>query len=602
MGVTNDYEMNETSGTVAIDSVGSTNLTLAGGIAPAFNGGNGYTFNQTNGQYIAFPSSLQLTGSTYMVCVNVTAAFNNTPVYADILGPTGSDAGVSLNDLFNSFTFQTGAIPTILSSLQPVTIGTPACLTLVYGTLGSADQLWIGPIKLTLKNGRGNVALTTGTWGLGGHFHGLTGTIYKFTEAASIILPPDEIQHNALIEAERITTATSIAVASAPAKYQDGNVTAVLYGDSMTGNIPQYQNYLNLTVPGLTIYNNGQGSQTIASDVTNGIFNQASSLLTQITSVGNPTPNHFDVTYIGTNDLTQGVAGSTVYTNWKAAILPLYRAGFKTVALSITPNIQQNSTQNTQRLAFNTLLYSGGQWDALVDWANDPRWVNANFPYTTWNLFTPYTNDGLHPNLVNTSFGGAPAMAGRISTALNRLGLQGNGTQYVLSCATAVCDIDLSHGSTQQIVLTNNISVLKVINGNQGSNLDLTITQPASGGPFTVPAVAVGSGATATVTSAGVITLTAGGTGYDQNYMPAFVVSSLTCTTQPRYSSTITNGVIASIAILTAPVACSGTGTVQVVSTEPVWNNFNATAVNALAAGASLTQRFTFDGVGQSIN
>jgi hypothetical protein len=41
---------------------------------------------------------------------------------------------------------------------------------------------------------------------------------------------------------------------------------------------------------------------------------------------------------------------------------------------------------------------------------------------------------------------------------------------------------------------------------------------------------------------------------------------------------------------------------VQVVSTEPVWNNFNSAAVNALSAGQSLKQSFVFDGVGQSIN
>jgi hypothetical protein len=297
---------------------------------------------------------------------------------------------------------------------------------------------------------------------------------------------------------------------------------------------------------------------------------------------------------MGINDIGANITGSTLYSTWKAGMAFLYKAGWQTIAISLTPSSASSSTQNTERLTYNNLLANGGYWSGFVDWGNDTRMSNGTYAYDVFGKFSPYYTDGLHPSTF-----GAAALAGRFVTEMLRIGLIGKGPKFNPPY-TQYLDVDLANGSSQTITLTGNVSTIKLINGNQGSKLDLTLCQDATGSR-TVAAPALGSGATATVTSAGVITLTGGGSGYDQNYMPTLYTSGLTCSTYPRYSSTITNGVVTSITQAVAGVGCSGIGTVVFVSTEPTWNNFDATAVNALAAGACLQQSFSFDGTGRNI-
>jgi len=109
----------------------------------------------------------------------------------------------------------------------------------------------------------------------------------------------------------------------------------------------------------------------------------------------------------------------------------------------------------------------------------------------------------------------------------------------------------------------------------------------------------------ATVTSAGAVTLTGGGSNYDPNYLPILYPAGLTCTANqgyPREQSLLTNGVITGLSLMNGPSGCTGTGTIQFINTEPVWNNFNATAVNGLAANACLKQTFVFDSTASTIN
>jgi hypothetical protein len=334
-----------------------------------------------------------------------------------------------------------------------------------------------------------------------------------------------------------------------------------------------------------------------------GITNQAPTLLSQYTVPGQAAPIHFASLYMGINDIGGGATATNLYAGWKTAMMPLLEGGWSPIAISLTPVGNYNSTFDTQRLTFNSLLSTGGYWSGFIDWANDPRMTNPNYPQYTngssiaFGMFDPYYDDAsaLHPSAL-----GASALSGRYLAKMNDLGAVGRGTNYTIPYAQYV-DVDLSKGKSQTLTLTGDVSTLKVINGNQGDKFDLTICQDGTGG-HTVPAVAVGSGATATVTSAGVMTLTAGGSGYDGNYLPVFYVSGLTCTQYPRYSSTITAGAVASISQSIAGSGCTGTGTVTAVSTEPKWNNFDSTAVNALAAGACLKQSFTFDDKAQTIN
>jgi hypothetical protein len=435
----------------------------------------------------------------------------------------------------------------------------------------------------------------------------VTGTIYKFAAAVGTELPADIIQHNALVMSEEISTATGLTVATTPSGYKSGAPLNWCIGDSKTegnsGPTSTYCSYLSqLNIPGVLVLNGGTRGQTLANYVSTGIINQAASIANMYSLTGGPASPRFAGIDMGINDIGSST-GADIYANFKSGINPLYGSGWKTIAISLTPNYASSPTGNTNRLTFNALLAQGGLWNGFVDWANDLRMTNAAYPDITnsgnvaFGAFDPYYQDpGLHPSAI-----GAAALSGRCMNKMNLIGEIGKGTIYSTN-STANVDIDMARGHNQTLVLTGDVTTLKIINGNQGDELNLTVCQDATGG-HTVPTVQTGSGATATVSSAGVISLTAGGHDFDQNFQPVFYVSGLTCSTYPAYSSTISSGgVITGITAVRAGAGCSGAGTVTVVSTEPAWNNFNTEEINGLAAGKCLAQHFSFDGVGQSVN
>jgi hypothetical protein len=612
IGVTNDYEMNDGTGaTTLADAVGSVPLTVNGGGAggaPAWNGTNGLIFNATNNQYVAVPQSFWAQHSTYTFCANI--ASNSTGTIS-LLGQVGG-AGIPgiMSDLYGSLQVNgAGGFQNTSTAIQPVDIGKTECYTVVSNGAG-ADQIWAGTAKLSMKNIMPTWSPATAGLGLGGFFHGTDATIYKFVAAIGTELPADVIQHNALVLSERIATATSQTVATVPSWYKSGSPFVECVGDSKTsGNnlLPNTYCYLlptKLNMPGVVVLNAGTSGQLLSNYVNNGVLAQSANLVNQYTVVGYPAPPHFSGLYMGINDLQGGGTATALYTNFKQATKTLYSAGYKTIGITLTPSAAATSAVNVQRLSFNTSMTTGGQLDGLVDWANDLRMANPAYPQINGTVGQPgfgdsspyYQDEALH----ESALGGA-ALSGRFMNMMNQLGEIGRGTNYTAAFGANV-DIDMSLGHSQTLTLTGNVTTMKVINGNQGDTLDLTVCQDTTGGR-TVPAIAVGSGATATVTSAGVETLTNGGSGYDSNYLPNFYVSGLTCTVYPAYLPTIsTAGVITAITQVRAGAGCSGTGTVSVVPTEPVWNNFNTSGVNALAAGKCLAQHFVFDDKAQSIN
>ena len=606
VGFTHYYEMNDGTGSATLaDSVGATPINVNGGGSggsPTWNGTNGLTFANVFFQYAGpIPQTFWVQHSTYFFCLNVAGVPSN-PGSNLIFGRTdGSYPQLTLSP-YGQLKIPTSGLSE--ASLQSISLNTPTCITYVYNGDGT-DQLWIGTTLTQFKNTSTTLVSATGVLGLGGASQPFQGTIYKFGVSVGAALPGDVIQKNALVASAKIAAATSLTVPTAPANYHAGNYTLWAIGDSRSdvgGNSCAaflgcvYNNYFgnyygSTAIPGLTVLNGGTGGQTLLNYVSEGIFNQATSVLSEITIPGAPPPPHFSVFRMGTNDIAAGTSGAAIYSAYQSAILPLTQNGWTVISMT---EPSYSSAHDANRLAYNALLMTSGQQAGLVDLADDLRFTNPAY-LTTFGNFTPYQLDGLH----DTTFG-ASAINGRVQTVMNQLGFLGHGQNFTPAYSQYL-DIDLAQGPVQTVTLTGNVSVLKLINGNQGSKLDLTICQDGTGGR-TVTAPAVGSGATATVTSAGVITLTGGGSNYDQNFMPVLYTSGLTCSTYPRYSSTITNGVITGISQIVAGSGCSGSGTVVFIPTEPKWNNFNTSGVNALAAGACLKQSFTYDGVGQTIN
>jgi hypothetical protein len=597
-GFTNCLELNDGSGTSPVDACGHSAATIVGANI-TWNGTNGLTFPCCNfSQYVSLPGSTGVAHSTYMVCLNDT----QTATHPGLLGDTIGNSIISF-DNYGAIQTGSGGTATFQTSLQPIGITGPTCITVVYNGAG-ADQFWIGAVKLAIKNpGASAVTIPGGrTIGLGGSasqfgFY----TLYKYYAIEGTELAPDLIQHNALVASARVASGTSLSTPTTIPNYLSGLPVGWFPGDSRTdGNGTPANTYVyslatQVKVPGLLVFNAGTAGQKLLNYVAGGIFAQAQSLINQYTVPGQPTPPHFMGLEMSINDFGGGTTGAAAYASWQAAITSAYASGWKTIAFSVFPAASATSGANTERLAFNASLATGGYWDGFVDWANDLKLSNPAYAYNVFGWFTPYSVDGLHPTAA-----AAAAQAGRFETEMNRVGLIGKGANFTPAYSQYL-DIDLAQGPSQTVTLTGNVSLLKLLNGNQGSKIDLTICQDATGGR-TVTAPVVGSGATATVTSGGVITLTGGGSNYDQNFMPVLYTSGLTCTTYPRYSSTITNGVITGITQMTAGAGCSGTGSVIFVPTEPKWNNFNTAGVNGLAAGACLKQAFTFDGVGQTIN
>lgn len=626
VGLTNAYEINDGPGSATItDSVGSSPLTTNGGGsggAPTL-GTHGATYSNVNNQYSSGPNTLIAVHSTYLICMATTSAVpGNGNTQNNFFGTAGIGTWGLFMDSYGSASLFSPPSITFNSSLQLIpsdaTATTPTCLTFVWNGSG-ADQYWVGAVKLAMKNETNTTATITGNFALGAWFHPLQGKIYKFYAAVGAELPADAIQHNALVASAKVASENAVTVAVVPPNYQAGLPAGWFLGDSKTfgGATPtpplsSYFYYVNqdVQVPGLYNYNAGTGSQTLQNYVTQGIFAQASSFLKQLTVPGNPPPPHFAGLYMGINDLGSlggFQTGTALYANWRLAMVPLYQAGWNTIAVTL-PWGTANVGANTQRLLFNNLLLNGGYWNGMVDWANDLRWANPaysdpvlNNPFSALNfsLSTPYSADGLHESIF-----GAKALAQRFESKMLQLGLIGIGRKYTVPFATYL-DIDMRNGPTQSLTLTGNVAQIKVINGNQGDTLDLTICQDATGGR-TIAAPLIGSGAVATTTLAGVWTVVNGGSGYDSNYLPVFYVSGLTCsgTSYPRGASTIANGVVTAITEIQASgvAGCSGVSTITTISTEPIWNNFDATAVSALAAGACLKQSFVFNDTGQVIN
>jgi hypothetical protein len=328
--------------------------------------------------------------------------------------------------------------------------------------------------------------------------------------------------------------------------------------------------------------------------VNGGIFTQAPNFLKQISIPSSGTaPPHIMIQAMGINDFNTGATAATVYAAFTTAMNQSYGSGWKTDIETIYQATTSSAGADTQRLAYNALLVAGGLADTVVDIANDPHFTDrtGTLDYSKWGNFSPYYADGLHPTAL-----GSAVIAGRHLNAINRLGFIGAGRVYTVSYAANLV-IDLSKGDTQDIRLTGNVASFKVINYNQGERFTLNFIQDGTGGR-TVAYPTIGSGATGTTTSGGVVTLTGGGTLYDQNYEPTIYTAGLTCSTYPRYSSTIAAGVITSITQVTAGSGCSGSGTVQFLSSEPVWHG---TMSVTTTANTVTSQSFTIDALGQNI-
>lgn len=595
MGLTHYYEMNDGTGSATLaDSIGGTPLNVnggGGGGAPAWNGTNGLTYNNASSQYAGVPNSFFAEHSTYMFCAKGAGGV--------MLGDTaGGDFFIGNGGNWNNP--EIVAVGAADLALQPWTSSTAACMTVVYDSAGG-DQFWIGSSQLTIKNKANTPYSTAGGFGLGGANFGFLGTIYKFGVATGVELPADEIVHNNLVAAAKIAVDTSQSVVAGFTGYQTGNPIGWLIGDSITFGVnnanESYGDYLStIALPNVQIYNSGVSGQLINNFVPGGIFNQANSLLRSVALPGNPPPQHFVGFYMGINDLDAGISAATLYPLWQSAMIPLIQSNWSTIAFSVTPNVAMTSGGHTQLLAMNTMIANGGYWTGFVDLANDLHESNPSVAYNIFGNFSPYTIDGLHPTPIM-----AQATAGRFLSKMNDIGLTGNGNIPVSNVSGAAY-FDVSHGHKQTFYLTGNVTSLKALNGNQGDTIDLTICQPQTGATTYTVAVPTQGNATGTVTSGGAVTITSGGANWDSNYLPVIYTPGLTCSTYPRLQGTIASGVLTGYTTLNAPAGCSGTGTVQFLQTEPKWNNFSNTAINAAAVGACIRQAFTYDGLGQSIN
>jgi hypothetical protein len=597
-GFSQCYELTAGSGTSVADSCGHSAGVLDGlsGNKPTWNGTNGLIFPGGQYTWATLPGVTFAQHSTYMVCMQADSA-NYAPYNGSWqFGTTTLSLEVGGIDEFGSLILggKTG-VNNLSSSLQAITSNTATCNTYVYNGAGS-DRFYVGYAPVSNKTAANSFNANSDPAGLGVAF---TGTIYKFYAIEGTELAEDYIQHNALIESERIAAAASIAVPTTPTGWYAGNMAVWYVGDSrVAGNsFPPQSPGAFITsgqkIPNFALYNGGTSGQLLQNYIAHGIFSQAPNFVKQVSIPSNAPPPHVLIEDMGINDLGIGTSAATLYGYFTTAMNQSYGSGWRTIIETLYEAASASSGANTQRLSYNAMLIAGGLANEVVDIANDPHFTDrtGTLDYTKWSLFSPYSADGLHASQL-----GAAVIGGRHLNALNRLGYIGAGRVYTVPYAANLV-IDLSKGDTQDIRLTGNVASFKVINYNQGERFTLNFIQDGTGSR-TVAYPTIGSGATATTTSGGVVTLTGGGTLYDQNYEPTIYTAGLTCSTYPRYSSTIAAGVITSITQVTAGSGCSGSGTVQFLSSEPVWHG---TMSVTTTANTVTSQSFTIDALGQNI-
>lgn len=595
-GFTQCLELSEGTGTTTADACGHSASTLTGSPLPVWNGTNGLTYNGTFGSYVALSNTTLIPHSTYLVCIRQPASvYSGTNFRPWLLAQISGGSLLSFDQYGDLNLGGTSGVQNLQSSVQGISDNVPACLTYVYDGSGN-DRFYLGSAKLSIKNPGNSLQTITTSAGLGTLFQG---QLYKFYAIEGTELADDYIQHNALVESARIAAATSLTVPTVPAGYQAGNASIWYAGDSRVsgnGNIlnsPGYYITQQNQIPNMSLYNAATPAQTMANYVAGNIYLQAPSLLNQLAIPSSSPPPHILIEAMGINDFDSNASGAEVYALFKTAMSQTYGSGWRTIIETVYASSTSSGAQNTQRLAYNTLLIAGGQANEVVDMANDPHFTDrtGTLTYVQWGLFSPYYIDGLHPTPA-----GAQVIAGRHLNALNRLGVIGEGRTYSTPYAANLV-IDLAKGDTQDILLTGNVASFKVINYNQGERFTLNFIQDGTGGR-TVAFPTAGSGATATATSGGTVTLTGGGTLYDSNYQPTIYTSGLTCTTYPRYGSTIAAGIITGTTQVVAPVGCTGTATVQFLSSEPVWHG---TMTVTGTANTATSQSFTVDALGQNI-
>lgn len=595
------WDMQQTSGTTVTDSCGSNNGTITNGSGISWNGAPNYGLAFASGQpgYVTMPASSLQAGYTYQVCVNQAgtppasgeAALFGSATGSGVMGSLGFDSnGYPIgNDTGNN------GVPNINGFNQASVPAYPTCFTYLLDNSGGAeiyDGTQATPTMVSTAVPTFGSSVTLGG-SSGNAYWGYDGIIYS-AHVWSAELTAEQIQHEAALENADLST-RGLTMQNAWEPY--GSNTSILYaalGDSLTiqpyfrgqgfpgtlaSNLGNNFNQMNLAVGSATCTN--LGIQDVAAANLSKYFSSPMKVATVL---------------IGTNDVSNSTWAATEFACLATHVAALHAAGYKVIGLTIPQKGTVNSnytcsgTCETQRLLFNSMITGSTIFDGIVDLATDPRFYNSALASAYYGNF--YYTDGIHFNQA-----GYEAIAGRLLTELNRMGITnlGAGNTIVQVPYSATPVFDLSQGLHQSMLLTGNVSSFTVINGNGLTNFQIDFIQDSTGGR-TVGLGVVGSGATATTSLSGstpVFTLTSGGSNYKTAYPPQVVLATSTCTAgdYPGWQSvTVSGGAVTATSGIGG--TCSAVGAPTFVSTEPAWSGPSSLAVTTANSTTSLFGSF----------